>query len=229
MKAFVITGTSSGLGRALFDVLAAQAGKVVAISRRFSPEQEPEAARAGGRIRLVKLDLGEVEQLPGSQELREWLGGDIDEVVFINNAFSDQPMGPVGGLRPQDVAYATRVNIIAPMILMNALLGAIDQGVPVRVLDITAGAAKRAVAGWTMYCAAKAGLEMFFDVVALESPGHVTVHHINPGLMDTPMQERIRGSDFPDRERFVAMKERGELARPEDVAKRIAEEYLRDA
>lgn len=217
MRAYIITGTSSGLGKAFFDLFVAEGAKVVAIARRFLPSQTQSE-----RVRLVRRDLS--QEIPFPKEVAGWLGPDVEEVVFINNAFTDQPIGPAGNLESEELAQAARVNIIAPMLLVNALLAATE--LPVKLLNISAGAAKRPVAGWGLYCASKAATEMFFDVVALEAHPNVTVYNVNPGVMDTPMQDRIRGSDFPDRERFVAMKEKGELASPADVARRIAAEFL---
>lgn len=78
-----------------------------------------------------------------------------------------------------------------------------------------------------MYCAAKAGLDHFVRTLALEQksePFSFTAINIDPGVMDTAMQEGIRAaakSDFPDVERFVQRKENGQLVAPDRVAKAV--------
>lgn len=205
------------MGKAFFDLFSQEDALVVAISRRFLPDQ-----RESARVRLVQRDLG--VDVPSPGEIRRWLGPDVNEVVFINNAFMDQPIGKFGSLKGDRLAEAVRVNIIAPMLLANAILAATDR--PVKLINISSAASKRPVAGWAVYCSTKAATEMLFEVIAQEEHPNVTVHSINPGVIDTPMQERIRASDFPGRERFVAMKEKGELASPDDAARRIAAELL---
>lgn len=205
------------MGKALFDLFVLEEAKVIAIARRFLPGQ-----RESERVRLVKRDLAGAT--PSVAEVAGWLTPEVDEVVFFNNAFVDQPIGQVGTLAAEAAAEAVRVNIIAPMLLVNALLAVVK--VPMKLINISSAASKRPVAGWAIYCSTKAATEMLFDVIAQEGRPNVTVHNINPGVIDTPMQERIRVSDFPGRERFVAMKEKGELASPEDVARRIAAELL---
>ena len=231
MRGYLITGTSSGLGRAFFDLFVRENALLVAVSRRFLPEQEAAAGGAGERVRLVSRELSDEAQVPTAWELGAWLpAGELEEVVFINNAFADQPIGPVGALQGDRLAAGFRVNVVAPALLANALLGlpgVASGAVPVRLLNISAAAAKNVVPGWALYCASKAATEMFFEVAGRDHPGaRVSVHNVNPGAMDTPMQERIRGSDFPGRERFVALKESGGLADPAEAARKIAVEYL---
>ena len=50
MKAYIITGTSGGLGRAFFELLGEREGRLISISRRFLPEQE--AAAQSRKVRF---------------------------------------------------------------------------------------------------------------------------------------------------------------------------------
>lgn len=185
-----------------------------------------------GRIRLVKTDLSDASSLPSQADFAEWLAApEVGHVVFINNAFSDQPIASIGALPAGPLLSALRINVIAPVLLTNALMAvpAVAQGpLHLTVLNITAAVAKRPLPGWAVYAGSKAGIEVFFDTLAAEHADdtRIVVHNVNPGAMDTPMQERIRSSAFPDRERFVALKENGQLASPAGVARRIMAEYL---
>jgi benzil reductase ((S)-benzoin forming) len=113
------------------------------------------------------------------------------------------------------------VNLVAPMLLMRRFLRA-TEGVALlrRIVNISSGAARRPIAGWSAYCAAKAGLDMATRVVALEAP-KVEAASLAPGVIDTAMQGVVRSAserDFPDVERFRRMKAEGELRSAEDVA-----------
>lgn len=72
---------------------------------------------------------------------------------------------------------------------------------------------------------------MFLDVLAEQEKdgGYVEVVHVDPGVMDTGMQEKIRAADaksFPRLAEFQALKAEGKLRRPEDVAESIIRKYI---
>jgi NAD(P)-dependent dehydrogenase (short-subunit alcohol dehydrogenase family) len=96
-----------------------------------------------------------------------------------------------------------------------------------KVLNISSGLGRRAMASQGPYCAAKAGLDHFTRCVALEEekqPNGARVCSLAPGVIDTDMQVQLRGADaqqFPDRGNFVGMKEKGMLTSPPEAAARV--------
>jgi len=93
-----------------------------------------------------------------------------------------------------------------------------------RIINISSGAGRRPISGWSAYCASKAALDMATRVVALEAQSRrrpVEAVSLAPGVVDTDMQGEIRGMEpaqFADVERFRAMKAEGALRTAEDVA-----------
>ena len=83
------------------------------------------------------------------------------------------------------------------------------------------------MAGSGSYCAAKAGLDHLARAVALEEaakPHGARIVSLAPGVIDTDMQVQLRASDaalFPDRVRFVEMKETGQLDSPSIAAAKM--------
>jgi benzil reductase ((S)-benzoin forming) len=231
VRTVVITGVSRGLGRALFDRLAARGDAVLALGRRFTPEQQALAA-GSDRIILRPTDLSDPATLPDQAELQPELAGS-DEVVLIHNAAVVDPIGAVGTLDPAALATAVTVNLTAPILLTNAFLAARPAKAATRILFVSSGAAHRVIGGWAAYCATKAGGEMFVDAVAaqLADEPAATVVNVNPGVMDTGMQGAVRdaaqaGGYFPDSARFVGLHERSELPDPAQVADRIIAAHL---
>jgi len=98
---------------------------------------------------------------------------------------------------------------------------------PRRVLNISSGLGRNAMASQAPYCAAKAGLDHFTRCCALEElhqPHGAKLVSLAPGVIDTDMQIHLRGSEaqaFPDRQRFVDLREKGMLSSPEDAATRV--------
>ena len=233
MKAVIITGISSGLGRSLFRILSDSGLKVVGISRRFLPEQTEKAQRSGGRIVLLEADLAATWQIPGIPRLRltlDQLG--CADLVFISNAGTIQPISATGHADPVAIRDAMAVNMLAPMLLVRELCEHVHriQG-RLTILNISSGAASRAIAGWGSYCSAKAGIRMFLDVVAEENANSpaVRVVHIDPGVLDTEMQTTIRNSDksdMPSRDVFVRLDIEGKHRNPDDVACELVSRYL---
>ena len=102
-----------------------------------------------------------------------------------------------------------------------------------RVLNISSGLGRRAMASQAGYCAAKAGMDHFTRCVALEEalrPNGAKVCSLAPGVIDTGMQEQLRAADsdaFPDQSSFVNLKTSGSLASPEEAAKRVLAVLMR--
>jgi NAD(P)-dependent dehydrogenase (short-subunit alcohol dehydrogenase family) len=96
-----------------------------------------------------------------------------------------------------------------------------------KVLNISSGLGRKAMASQAAYCAAKAGMDHFSRCVALEEtqrPNGARVCSLAPGVIDTDMQVHLRSADpddFPDIGNFQGMKDKGMLASPQDAAARV--------
>lgn len=217
---FVVTGTTRGLGEALAQQVGRDPGnELVALSRA------PDGDIPGG-IR-VSVDLADPKAvLRACDRLEERIaGGRYARAVLFNNAGIVQPVAPLERADPAELARNLEVNLVAPMLLMRGFLRATEKVAKLRrIVNISSGAGRRPIPGWSAYCAAKAGLDMATQVVALEAQGReprVEAVSLAPGVIDTGMQERVRGAsaeDFADVERFRKMKADGTLRSSADVA-----------
>lgn len=229
MRLIIITGVSRGLGAALFTLLKNE--RLLCISRQFTDTQRHIAKESDGRIILLRRDLRDVNHGPAFADSLMWRAflvsftaylANATEIIFINNAGVIEPIGPIGTLNEGEIEDAIAINFMAPAILINKI---ICQGVPVKILNISTGAAIRPIESWSMYCSTKSAARMFFD--CLEKEKKAQVIHIDPGAMDTAMQTTIRESmEFPEQEKFITLKKEHRLRAPEDVAREIVEAYL---
>jgi len=220
MNLYVVTGTTQGLGAALAARVAADcANELVALARA------PDGPIPGGA--RFQADLADAAALGRACDRIEARirGKRYAKAVLVNNA---GVIGPVGPLEAVDAAALERnllVNLVAPMLLMRRFLR-MTEGVAElrRVINISSGAGRRPISGWSAYCAAKAGLDMASRVAALEARSRglaVEVASLAPGVIDTGMQGKVRGAseaDFADVERFRKMKAEGQLRPADDVA-----------
>jgi NAD(P)-dependent dehydrogenase (short-subunit alcohol dehydrogenase family) len=121
-----------------------------------------------------------------------------------------------------------RVGLEAPLLLTGAFLRATRGWDCTRkVLNISSGLGRRAMASSAAYCAAKAGMDHLTRCLALEealSPQGAKVCSLAPGVIDTDMQVQLRAADasaFPDQGGFIQLQAQGHLASPEDAAARV--------
>jgi benzil reductase ((S)-benzoin forming) len=225
-KTIIITGTSSGLGKALFDTLHASGARLICISRTFSDQQ---TALAGDDTVLLTCDLSNnTEVLSLTKKLREMLR-EARDIVFIDNAATIKPIGSVGQLDESLILTTTHTNFVAPMLLANAL-ASLENAERVSFIYVTTGAAKYAITGWALYCATKTGIDMFYKVVQeqYKDDKRISVHAFNPGVIDTPMQSQIRESsdkDFPRVKEYTLLHKMQKLSDPASVAKKLIEQY----
>lgn len=213
MKKIYITGSSSGIGKALAERALEAGHLVVGMARRKTIEHP--------NYKHVSIDLSDLDQyvsitFEGHQK--------VDGLVLVNNAGTLGDVKPVARLEPEKVAQAYSLNITAPTVLTSLFLEHTENsGLPRSVLSISSGAGSYPIQSWSTYCASKAALDMFSRVLKLDHP-EVHCFSIAPGIVDTEMQGEIRRAparDFPELQRFVDYKKNGELADPAEVAEKL--------
>jgi len=222
---YIVTGSSRGLGAALVDQLVKQGHVVLGIARHALGVQPPGAT-------FTEWALNLADPVPAAARLGDWLakrsGDRFASANLVNNAGVLSRMGPIDDTTSDDLANALRVGLEAPLLLSAAFLRATRSWpVPRRVLNISSGLGRRAMAGSASYCAAKAGLDHFTRCTALdeaERPNSARIVSLAPGVIDTDMQADLRGSNpqgFPDRDNFLRMKSDGRLVSPHDTATQV--------
>ncbi len=237
MNHVIITGTSSGLGAAIAEAFVEQGNSLFCVSRRENKKLIESAAEKNVMIKYIYKDLFRTGELPGLMEeiFSAVSGGEPERLVLVNNAGVLEPIGPSRCNKAEDVARSVNVNLTAPMVLTSHFIRlAKGYRVPKTVVNISSGAGKRPIQGWSSYCATKAGLDMYTRTAALEQEGEeypVHLYAFAPGVVDTPMQEQIRNTApemFRDRDRFIAYQEEGNLLDPAYAAGEIKKLILRN-
>ena len=215
MNLYIVTGATRGLGLELARQIAARAGNRLLTM-----------GRAKADATNIEVDLADAAAVraAGDELERRIAGAAFERAVLFNNAGVISPVGPLEKIDAQELDRNLAVNFTAPILLMRRFLRA-TAAVPLRrVVNISSGAGRRPVFGWSAYCAAKAGLDMASRVVALEAAQRglgIEVSSLAPGVIDTAMQEKVRGAsaeDFVEIDRFLALKAEGALRPAAEVA-----------
>jgi NAD(P)-dependent dehydrogenase (short-subunit alcohol dehydrogenase family) len=226
----VITGSSRGVGAALVAQRLLPGHTVLGMARHQNDALAQQAQRAGVALTQWAVDLAD-PVLP-AQRLAQWLGqfdsAQVASVTLINNAGLVGEPGSLGQVPLLALSQAMRAGLEAALLLSASFLGATgDWACPRKLLNISSGLGRRAMAGSAAYCAAKAGMDHFSRAVALEEaerPNGARVVSMAPGVIDTDMQVQLRSADpaaFPERERFAQMHAAGQLMTPADCAARL--------
>jgi len=231
---YLLTGTSRGLGAAMTEQLLGSDATLLAIARHVNVALAAQAPRARARLEQWARDLA--DPLPLAHEVERWLRAldpqRFDEAVLVNNAGAITRIGPVDECADAEVSAALRVGLEAAVLLSSAFLRATRgwrarrEG-RVKVLNISSGLGRRAMAGSAAYCAVKAGMDHFARAVALDEAHRgdaARIVSLAPGVIDTDIQTQLRaaeGSGFPEQALFRDLHARGQLASPADAAARV--------
>ena len=227
---YIVTGASRGLGNAIAGQLLAPRHSLLCISRHSDAALATRAAASGTRLEQWNADLA--QPIDVAARLQAWLEScdpaSVAGATLINNAALLTRIGSIDGCDDAELSASMRVSLEAPLLLSAAFLRATrDWIVPRRILNISSGLGRRAMAGTAPYCAAKAGMDHYSRAVALDEAGRThgaRIVSLAPGVIDTDMQVHLRAANpqgFPEQAMFVALKEGGQLSSSADAAAHV--------
>lgn len=181
----LITGASSGLGRA--SALAfARAGADVALVARSERDLRTvadEVEKLGKRALALPTDLSDETAVLGTVEQVIDSFGRVD--VLLNNAGTDVP-GPVIDLSTNDWDRVLAVNLRAPFLLAKAVFPTMQTQGRGTIINVSSVAGKRGWANASAYCASKFGLTGFTQALHAEGKEHgIRAVVVYPGAMAT--------------------------------------------
>ncbi|MEV5148679.1 SDR family oxidoreductase [Streptomyces sp. NPDC052727] len=185
----VVTGADSGIGRATA-VRLAEAGLDVGITwhtdEKGAEETAQEVRAHGRRAAVSRLDL---TRLPEAADAVDGLCEELGRIdVLVNNAGTGT-MTPYLDLTLTDVRRVLDVDLVGPFLLgQRAARRMIRQGDGGRIVNVTSVHEHQPRVGAAPYCAAKGGLGLLTQVMALELAEYdITVNAVAPGEIATPM------------------------------------------
>lgn len=220
-KIIIITGANRGLGKALVDVALKDKNTLIfSISRSLHEDHKDINAT---KLVFIKTDLSE----PFLNSILEIIQKSVNldtTLYFFNNASIILPISNIGAFKEQEIETSIKVNVQYPVNLINSLLNQFPKNKMVLV-NISSGAGINPIPYWSLYGASKAYMNLFFKVLEEENQEkNLRIFTINPGVLDTGMQESIRENDFPRQDYFKSLKEENKLIKPEVAALKIFNE-----
>jgi len=188
MKSVLVTGASTGIGRASALRMDAEGWRVFAGVRR---EEDAEALRGAGSERLVPvmLDVTDAGQIAAAVER---VAGEVGEAGLdglVNNA-GIAVLSPLETIPVEDFRRQIEVNLIAQVAVTQAFLPLVRRATG-RVVFVSSIGGRMALPFGAPYHASKYGIEAVGDCLRQElRPWGIDVAVIEPGSIDTPIWER---------------------------------------
>lgn len=191
-KTALVTGSTSGIGRATALKLAAAGARLVISGRDASRGESTVAAirSAGGAADFVSADLADAASVQNLIErAREIGGGHVD--ILVNNA-GLFPFGPTEAVTAGEIDAVAAVNVKAPFLLVGGLAPGMVANGSGAIVNISTMVANFGMPGMALYGSSKAALQLLTKAWAAEfGPHGVRVNAVSPGPTRTPGTEAM--------------------------------------
>ncbi len=222
-KVALITGASSGIGRATALKFASEGAKVAIVARREGKlaEMVKEIEANGGEAKAIAADVTQEADIERVVRATVETFGGIDVVV---NAAGIIATGTIENTSLEDWDYMMNINVRAPFYLIQCAMPYLIERKG-NIVNVSSVTGVRSFPGVLSYCVSKAAVDQLTHCVALEvaSKG-VRINAVNPGVIVTYLH-RMGGMD---EEKYAAFLEHsktthpmGRVGQPEEVAELI--------
>lgn len=210
-KVALVTGSSSGIGQKIAEVLANDRYTVALVSRDLERLRSviQKIREKSPNSKIYPIDLASEIQI---YKLVEALKQDFERIDLLVHSAAAFSMGKIEFLAVEDLDYQYRVNLRAPYLLTQLLLSRlrVNQG---QIVFINSSVGLKSKANLAQYAATKHGLKAIADSLREEVNGDgLRVLSIYPGPTATPMQELVYNMEG-------CIYEPQSLIQPEDIAK----------
>ncbi len=218
-KTILITGASSGIGKATAKKLAKHGANVVLMARSEDELKDLKKAieKEGGKALVTPGDVTKMKDFEKAVEQSVSQFGSVD--VLINNA-GLMPLSFVEKLKTDEWEQMVDVNIKGVLNGVAAVLPELKKNKGGHIINISSMAAHRYFPGGAVYCATKVAVKMFSEGLRQElTPKYgINVTSIEPGAVDTNLPSTITDEDI--KEKMQGMMEM-ETLESDDIANAI--------
>ena len=179
-KTILVTGASSGIGKAAAIEISKMGAKVIITARNEERLTQTMSELEGKGHQMVLCDLN-------NESAIDKMVGELPEIQGLVNNAGYTKLLPLQFISSSDINSILQVNTVAPMILLQKLLKKkkLKKGTSIVFTSSMAGLGSSSV-GNSMYTASKGAISAFIRCVALElAPKNIRVNAVCPAMVDT--------------------------------------------
>lgn len=184
-KSIVVTGASSGMGKAIVERFVKEGAFVVAVARRKErlDALKESLAQEKGQVLVFQGDVSKKEDNEKMIELAVQHFGKLD--VLVNNAGIMDDMSGIGDATDEKYEQVMKVNVYGPMCAMRKAVSVFKEQGHGNIINVASVGGMRTAAG-AIYCASKAALlAMTRNTAFMYIPDHIRCNAIAPGGIQT--------------------------------------------
>ena len=219
-KTAIITGATSGIGRATAVKLALAGAKIFAVGRNESAlaEIKNEIEASGGSVRTFRADLTAESDL---QKIAAETVATFNRIDILVNAAGTIFNGSIETTKIKDFDELMNINVRSVFLLMQMVLPELEK-TRGNIINVSSVTGLRAFPGVLAYCISKAAIDQLTRCAALElAPKQIRVNAVNPGVVITDLHKR-GGMSEENYQAFLKHSETthplGRAGKPEEIA-----------
>ena len=217
-KVALVTGGSSGIGRAIALAFAREGAKVVLAGRRVEAGEETVhcITHQAGDALFVQTDVSKASDVEQLIKVAVTTYGRLDYAV--NNAGTEGAIGPISSLSEDGWERTIAINLKGTWLSLKAEVAAmLKQGGA--IVNIASALGMVGVPGMTIYAASKSGVIGLTKAAAIEyARAGIRVNAVSPGPIDTKLLVGLAGGDQQAKNQMGSIIPLGRVGQPEEVA-----------